>query len=90
MAIPAAPAPLVTMLDLLKPLAHQFRALMTPARVNHGRAVLIVVKDGIIAACLQPALDLKCKRGAEISSRFTPPKLPARRATVRTISSNFL
>ena len=67
-----------------------FRCVEHRCQRNDGRAVLVIVENRNVAAFLQAVRSISKQRGAEMSSRFTPPKLPAMRRTVFTISSTSL
>ena len=85
-AIPAAPAPEVTTLISSIFFPTTFSALSIAAIVTTAVPCWSSWKIGIS----QHAFNLRSiskQRGAEISSRLTPPKLPASRLTVFTISS---
>ena len=89
MAIPAAPAPEVTILTSSSFFPTSFSALMMPARVITAVPCWSSWKIGIS----QHSFNLRSiskHRGAEMSSKFTPPKLPASSRTVLTISSTSL
>ena len=86
MAIPAAPAPEVTIFTSSIFLPTTFRALRRPARVMTAVPCWSSWKMGM-SHCSLSLRSISKQRGAEMSSRFTPPKDPARSATVRTISS---
>ena len=89
MATPAAPAPLVTIFTSSSFLPTTFRALIMPAMVITAVPCWSSWKMGMSQRCLSFS-SISKHRGAEISSRFTPPKEPASRATVFTISSTSL
>ena len=88
-AIPAAPAPEVTILMSSIFLPTTFSALITPASVITAVPCWSSWKIGISQHSFS-FFSISKHLGAEISSRFTPPKLPARRRTVCTISSTSL
>ena len=85
-AIPAAPAPLVTILTSSIFLPTSLRALIRPARVMMAVPCWSSWKMGISQHSLS-FFSISKHLGALMSSRFTPPNEPARRATVLTISS---
>ena len=89
MAIPAAPAPEVTTLISSRFLPTSFNALIRAAAVTTAVPCWSSWKIGISQHSFN-FLSISKHLGAEISSRFTPPKLPARRLTVFTISSTSL
>ena len=86
MAMPAAPAPEVTIFTSSIFFPVSFKALIRPARVTTAVPCWSSWKIGISQTSFN-LFSISKQRGAEMSSRFTPPKLPARRLTVFTISS---
>ena len=66
MAIPAAPAPLVTTRTSSSFFPTTFRALIRCCCRYHSRTVLIVMEDGNITALFQSALDFKASRSRNI------------------------
>ena len=86
MAMPAAPAPEVTIFTSSIFFPVSFKALIRPAKVTTAVPCWSSWKIGISQISFS-LFSISKQRGAEMSSRFTPPKLPARRLTVFTISS---
>ncbi len=86
MAMPAAPAPLVT--TRISPifLPVSFSAFSSAARVTTAVPCWSSWKMGMSQHALS-CFSISKQRGAEISSRLMPPKLPAIRRTVFTMSS---
>ena len=84
-AIPAAPAPLVTTLISSSFLPTTLRALSIAARVTTAVPCWSSWKIGISQHSLS-CFSISKHLGAEISSRFTPPNEPARSLTVFTMS----
>ena len=85
MATPAAPAPDVTMRTSSRLFPTSLNAFIMPARVTTAVPCWSSWKMGMS----QDSLSLRSiskQRGALMSSRLTPPKLPARSPTVRTMS----
>ena len=89
MAIAAAPAPLMTTLISSIFLFTTFSALVRPASVMTAVPCWSSWKMGISQRSFS-FFSISKQRGAAMSSRFTPPKEPASRATVLTISSTSL
>ena len=75
MLIAAAPAPLMTILTFSFFLFTTFRALVRPASVITAVPCWSSWKMGISHFSLS-FLSISKQRGAAMSSRFTPPKLP--------------
>ena len=73
---PAAPAPEVTTCTSSVLLADHLQGVEQTCQRDHGGPMLIIVEDRDVAALLQAGARFRKQRGAEISSRFTPPKLP--------------
>ena len=88
-AIPAAPAPLVTTLISSSFLPVSLRALSIAARHTTAVPCWSSWKIGISQHSLS-LLSISKHRGAEMSSKFTPPNEPARSRTVLTMSSTSL
>ena len=89
MAVAAAPAPLITIRTAGRFFFTSFRALVSPASVITAVPCWSSWKMGMLQRSFS-FLSISKQRGAEISSRLTPPKDPSRRATVLTISSTSL
>ena len=85
-AMPAAPAPQVTTRMSSIRLFTSLRALVSAARTTTAVPCWSSWKMGMSQRSLS-LRSISKQRGAEMSSRFTPPNDPARRATVFTISS---
>ena len=88
-AIPAAPAPEVTTFTSSNFFPVNFNALINAAAVTTAVPCWSSWKIGISQHSFN-FLSISKHRGAEISSRLTPPKLPASKRTVFTISSTSL
>ena len=88
-AVPAAPAPEVTIFTSSRRLPTSFRAFFSAARTMTAVPCWSSWKTGMSQRCFSFS-SISKQRGAEMSSKFTPPKEPASRATVLTISSTFL
>ena len=88
-AIPAAPAPEVTIFTSSSFFPTSFSALITPASVITAVPCWSSWKIGISQHSFS-FFSISKHLGAEISSRLIPPKDPARRLTVLTISSTSL
>ena len=89
MAIPAAPAPLVTTLISSIFFPVNFKAFKSAAKVTTAVPCWSSWKIGISQVSFNFS-SISKQRGAEISSKLIPPKLPAIRLTVFTISSTSL
>ena len=89
MAVPAAPAPENTAVMSSIFLSTSFRALMRAAATMMAVPCWSSWKMGMSHTSLS-LRSISKQRGAEMSSRLTPPKEPASRATVWTISSTSL
>ena len=89
MAIAAAPAPFTTIWVSSGFLPVSLHALIRPARVTTAVPCWSSWKIGISQRSFN-FFSISKQRGAEISSRLTPPKLPEISATVFTISSTSL
>ena len=86
MAMPAAPAPLVTTLTSSSFLPTTFRALIRPARVTTAVPCWSSWKMGPLKTPFFFRLSSITKHsGALMSSRFTPPKVGASSSTISTI-----
>ena len=85
-AIPAAPAPEVTILMSSIFLPTSFSALIIPARVITAVPCWSSWNTGMSQHSFS-LFSISKHLGAEISSRLIPPKLPAKRLTAFTISS---
>ena len=79
MAMPAAPAPLVTTLTSSIFLPTTFSALIRRGQRHDGGAVLIVVENRGCRSISFSRRSISKQRGAEMSSRLMPPKLPESR-----------
>ena len=88
-AIPAAPAPDVTTLISSRFFPTTFKAFNSAAVVTTAVPCWSSWKIGISQHSFN-FRSISKHLGAEISSRFTPPKLPASRLTVFTMSSTSL
>ena len=86
MATPAAPAPLNTTLQSLRSFLTTLIAFKIAAAHTTAVPCWSSWKIGISVHALSFS-SISKQRGAEISSRFTPPKLPEISCTVLTISS---
>ena len=86
MAIPAAPAPQVTTRMSSISLPTSFRALVRAESTTTAVPCWSSWKMGMEQRCFSRS-SISKHRGAEMSSRFTPPKEPSSSATVFTISS---
>ena len=86
MATPAAPAPLITTFMSLISFLTILRAFISAARVTTAVPCWSSWNMGISQHSLR-RLSISKHLGEDISSRLTPPKLPARRDTVSTILS---
>ena len=84
----AAPAPLMTTRTDSFFFPTTFSALLRPASVITAVPCWSSWKMGM-SQCSFSFSSISKHRGAEMSSRFTPPKEPASSATVLTISSTF-
>ena len=89
MAMPAAPAPEVTTVMSSIRLPTRRRALVRAARVTTAVPCWSSWKMGMSHRSFS-LRSISKQRGAEMSSRLMPPKEPASRATVFTISSTSL
>ena len=89
MAVPAAPAPDITTFTSSSRLPTSFSALSSAAATMMAVPCWSSWKMGISHRSFS-LRSISKHRGAEISSRFTPPKDPASKATVFTISSTSL
>ena len=86
MATPAAPAPEMTARRSPRPRPVSFAALRSAARVTTAVPCWSSWKTGMSSRSWS-LRSISKQRGAEMSSRFTPPKEGASRTTVSTISS---
>ena len=89
MAVPAAPAPDMTSFTSLSFLPTIFSALVSAAATMMAVPCWSSWKTGMSHRSFS-FCSISKHRGAEMSSKFTPPKEPASRATVSTISSTSL
>ena len=89
MEMPAAPAPEKTTLTSPRSRPVRRHALISAAHVTTAVPCWSSWKTGMSQVSLRRR-SISKQRGAEMSSRFTPPKLPASSCTVRTISSTSL
>ena len=89
MAMPAEPAPFTTTRHSSLVFPVTFKPLIIPASTTIAVPCWSSWKIGISQHSFS-FFSISKHLGAEISSRFTPPKLPARRRTVCTISSTSL
>ena len=89
MAMPAEPAPLMTTRTASIRLPTTFKALITAAPTTTAVPCWSSWKIGMSQSSCRRC-SISKHRGAEMSSRFTPPKEPESSQTVRTISSTSL
>ena len=89
MEMPAAPAPEKTTRTSESARPVRRHALMSAAQVTTAVPCWSSWKTGMSQTSLRRR-SISKQRGAEMSSRLTPPKLPAMSSTVRTISSTSL
>ena len=86
MAMPAAPAPLMTTRQFSFFFSTIFNALMIPAVTTMAVPCWSSWKTGILRTCFRRS-SISKQRGAEMSSRLIPPNAGAIRTTLSMISS---
>ena len=90
MEMAAAPAPLMTISDVLHLLAHHLQGVGEAGQGDDGGAVLVVVEDGDVAPLLQLPLDLKAAGGGDVLQIHAAEGAGQQVHTVFTISSTSL